>query len=411
MTDNEHNQHQGQHDEENNEEQNQEQAQGKEQDITVSGTGTGDASQTEAANPEPAAASAESSAEPASAAPSSGSPAEAEDLFDLLGDDGKQYKKKTTAASGSSASSTSSASASKQAQPKEEASYPEGSTVVYSGHKIELPETMTGTKVLEFLADDFPELTKDTTEFTFDEERGRIVPTRKALKKGSLAGALASYSEESATGFGNLTEGRRHAAQSPGTIQVETRVPSGPIPPVRRVLDRDGVYEIRNSDLGCFIARVPSKIDLGLRESVTLRVPKAPVSLLEKTVKIFKERPRKEALVTIVYDHRDGRHHLIWVDQETTATSVKYDAVPESEHLTTFMEIHSHNTMEAFFSSTDDGSEAKSTGLYGVIGRVDLDRPTARFRFSCGTHFRPLGAESLFDDPERVRSLIQEHPV
>lgn len=64
-----------------------------------------------------------------------------------------------------------------------------------------------------------------------------------------------------------------------------------------------------------------------------------------------------------------------------------------------------------YFSPTDNQSEMKGTGIYTVIGRVDLDRPTAAFRFSCGTHHRLLYAEDLFDDPWTVLpDLISENP-
>ncbi|MDN5697739.1 MAG: Mov34/MPN/PAD-1 family protein, partial [Rubrobacter sp.] len=140
----------------------------------------------------------------------------------------------------------------------------------------------------------------------------------------------------------------------------------------------------------------------------SLKVPKAPVSLLGKTIAIFKGKPDTEAILTIVYDHRRKSHRLVWVDQTTSRSRVHYDSITEDEGLTVYAEIHSHNSMEAFFSPIDDGSEARSTGLYGVIGRVDLDRPHALFRYSCGHHFRRIPAMSLFDDPKRVNELLVE---
>ncbi len=59
-----------------------------------------------------------------------------------------------------------------------------------------------------------------------------------------------------------------------------------------------------------------------------------------------------------------------------------------------------------YFSSIDDGSEQKS-GVYGVIGRVEEEVPEARFRYSCGGHFRELAAEDLFDDPSAVARTVR----
>lgn len=328
-------------------------------------------------------------------------PQEAEapqDLFDLMGESGKQHKKNKPDPAKQAAGS--SGSASKQPEPKR---YPQGLQIVYSGHKIDLPREMTGDEILDFLADDFPELTKDTTELTHDEERNRVVPTRKALKKGAsqVKGGVSQRRRPS------LSARQAPPDDEPRTLRVHTYpVTDRPLPPVQRVLAHDGVYEVRDTPLGTFTARVPASVML--HEAADLKVPRAPVALLEKTLRIFKGRCDREVLLTIVYDHRDGAHHLVWVEQSATATSIDFDPVVENDYLTIFMEIHSHHCMEAFFSATDDHSEVKSGGLYGVIGRVDLDRPHTAFRYSCGTHFRPIAARNLFDDAARVSNLITE---
>jgi hypothetical protein len=59
-----------------------------------------------------------------------------------------------------------------------------------------------------------------------------------------------------------------------------------------------------------------------------------------------------------------------------------------------------------YFSSTDDESE-RGTGVYGVIGRITGELPEARFRYSCGGHFRELLAEDLFDDPSTVARTVK----
>ncbi|MDN5697473.1 MAG: Mov34/MPN/PAD-1 family protein, partial [Rubrobacter sp.] len=244
-------------------------------------------------------------------------------------------------------------------------------------------------------------LTTAAPECTHHEASGRVVPTPKALKKGAnrLQRKGGGSLQPSATDDGSSTV-------APRSLTVQTNPPRRPLPPVHRMLAHDGVYEVRDTDLGTFTARIPGEVSV--MEGFSLKVPKAPVYLLEQAVKIFKERPDREVLLTIMYDHSDARHHLAWVDQRATATSIDYDAAPEDEDLIVYAEIHSHNSMDAYFSATDDGSEARSTGLYGVIGRVDRHRPHAAFRYSCGHHFRRIPASSLFDDPVRVAELLSE---
>jgi hypothetical protein len=100
----------------------------------------------------------------------------AEDLFDLMGDAGKQFKKpepkKTPAPS---------ATAQKKPEPKK---YAQGTEVNVFGQKVPLPKEMTEEDVFAFLEDDFPQVTKDRAEMRHDKEKNRLVVSFKSFKKG-----------------------------------------------------------------------------------------------------------------------------------------------------------------------------------------------------------------------------------
>lgn len=311
----------------------------------------------------------------------------AEDLFDLMGDAGKAFKKPAAA----SASGQKKAGEQAGAKPVK---YRAGIEIHHAGHKLSLPKEMTEQEIYEFLADDFPEVTADRAEIRHDRQKDRLVIAFKSFKKGS-------------------------SRKAPRTLEVladpPALEPGESYPPVFRLLGEDGVYEVRKSGAGTFIAKVPS--DRKVLEGFYPAVPKAPASLLSKAVRIFKERPDREAVVNVVYDRREGKHHLVWNEQRgASAGSVTYDPLPETDGLVPYVEIHSHNAMPAFFSETDDFSEVR-TGLYGVIGRVDKKRPEAAFRLSCGGIFVPLWAGKVFHNPSGVnvvgaivRDLFVEGP-
>jgi len=292
----------------------------------------------------------------------------AEDLFDLMGDEGKKHKKKEEK------KPEQKHPAAKKPEPRR---FPEGVEVRYSGHRRALPREMTEAEVFEFLEDDFPELSAERAELRYDAEKNRLVPVLKAHKKG---------------------------AHSPLVVLREPP-DRGSYPPVFRVFGTDGVYEVRKTLLGTFVARMEPGVPV--REGFYPCVPKAPASLLAKTVRIFAERPDREALVCVVFDRREGEFHLVWAEQEATASGVTYEPLPENERFVVYAEIHSHHGMPAFFSATDDEHEKKS-GVYGVVGRVDKPRPQAHFRYSCGGIFRPLRAESLFEPVGEVRNLVEQ---
>ena len=64
-----------------------------------------------------------------------------------------------------------------------------------------------------------------------------------------------------------------------------------------------------------------------------------------------------------------------------------------------FMDIHSHNSMKAFFSSIDDRDE-RATRLYTVIGHLDKYLPDIKTRFSNGGTFHEIDPSEVFERVE-----------
>lgn len=122
-------------------------------------------------------------------------------------------------------------------------------------------------------------------------------------------------------------------------------------PPVFRLLGHDGVYEIRTSRLGSFVAKLEA--DVTLCEGYYPVVPRCPSSLLSDTVRLFGERPDTEAMVSVVLDVETREFHLIWQGEIADASSVEYEPLPEDDRYLLYAEIHSHHRMPAFFSAHD----------------------------------------------------------
>jgi hypothetical protein len=60
------------------------------------------------------------------------------------------------------------------------------------------------------------------------------------------------------------------------------------------------------------------------------------------------------------------------------------------------MDIHSHNSMKAFYSAVDDNDE-KATRLYTVIGRLDKYFPDVKTRISNGGKFQEIDPSEVFE--------------
>jgi PRTRC genetic system protein A len=292
-------------------------------------------------------------------------------IFDLLPEDErkglipqvlepeKSVKKPTTR-------TTSAKATAKPAEEPEPDEYEIDRVVYYAGHRLEVPSrTMKLEDVRAWLEQTFPELTKERTEMVYDKETGHIVPVLKGHKKGAA-------------------------------ITVYTEPPAPPVPPVYYLLDRDGrVYEVRQTQVGIFAAPVYGST--GLRAPLHLFVPKIPVWCLSEIVQRFQSEPDIEHLAYIVYDTDIG-YDVVWPEQKASAVTVQGEGFMETEHRFVVAHIHSHGRLPAYWSATDDEDEVR-TGLYGVVGRADRERPTLAFRYSCGGKFVKVEASAVFDGP------------
>lgn len=124
---------------------------------------------------------------------------------------------------------------------------------------------------------------------------------------------------------------------------------------------------------------------------------------LEETVELPKGKiPRyfyDLAISTLAADHShehylavtwDGQYHLNFPSQDGSSGGVTYERLPS-----TVLDIHSHGTMSAFFSSTDNGDE-QGLGLYMVVGRLDMLWPEVELRVGVYGYFAPLQLDEVF---------------
>lgn len=79
-------------------------------------------------------------------------------------------------------------------------------------------------------------------------------------------------------------------------------------------------------------------------------------------------------------------------EQHTSFVSIEFRDDGEST-----IDLHSHNTMPAFFSEQDNRDE-QGLRFYAVIGRVDTEEPEIRVRVGVYGHFMHIPADSIFDD-------------
>lgn len=166
---------------------------------------------------------------------------------------------------------------------------------------------------------------------------------------------------------------------------------------------QDGkVYEMRRNEIGTFVAPSLHIAELeDIRAGFQMSLPRLPAALLSQIIAFFRRvcvdyGRDMEALVNVLWDREKGEYVLHVPPQRIDKASVETDlsAQPDPSRYLHVMDVHSHNTMAARFSRTDDLDE-QATRLYMVIGRLDRYYPDIRCRFACGGRHVEIPAEQV----------------
>jgi len=153
---------------------------------------------------------------------------------------------------------------------------------------------------------------------------------------------------------------------------------------------------------GNYIGYFGKELECCMVKSVAFerKLPLIPKSILDSVVKYFSSDLSVEMVVRILYNKVTGEFLTIRADGKKGKAFMEYDFYAHRELLmrsdmVVVMEIHSHNTMPANFSSTDDADETEP-GVYGVIGNLDQKTPTMKFRCVLDGVFKEIAPNELF---------------
>ena len=167
------------------------------------------------------------------------------------------------------------------------------------------------------------------------------------------------------------------------------------------MLARDGVYVQAENDRLTARVLVAAAHLRGLNPVTTtlrLRHGLIPASLLDLAISWMLTTPCQETMFGIRW--QGSGYEPVMPEQQGTAASLQYRPVPDL-----VAEFHSHGTMGAFFSATDDADE-QGFRIYGVVGHLDQPRPAITTRIGVYGHFAPLNWTSAFSGvPSGIRRL------
>lgn len=171
----------------------------------------------------------------------------------------------------------------------------------------------------------------------------------------------------------------------------------------------DGIYCIKKTQFGHVTTKVDSVPYVEpLKEEIHIEFGKAPYELFLQAYSFFKDVCKEtgnEAALVLYYDKFNEVYEWHCPEQTVSKASVKFANDPiyvyrqkdPSRHVK-ICEAHSHNTMGAFYSGTDNEDE-KFEGFFMVFGRLDTDNPEVLASF-VGSGKRVITSIfDLFDKP------------
>ena len=190
--------------------------------------------------------------------------------------------------------------------------------------------------------------------------------------------------------------------------------------PINYIMTGSGLKTVRENGIGVFV--LPATTVPGLEkmeDTFIMKLPKMPISVLFRIINFFKWVNTKhdaEAMMHVYYDQTKKEYFCHCPEQTVGGAAVKFEKQHELEqtHMLV-MDIHSHNTMSAFFSGTDDNDE-KETRIFGVIGNIEELMPEMKFRAGSGEgKIEDLKLEDIFDldskFPEEWKEKVKKEAV
>lgn len=171
--------------------------------------------------------------------------------------------------------------------------------------------------------------------------------------------------------------------------------------PLNIIVGMKGLTELRRYTNYDVVKYPDATTGVRLHAALPWRIYATIVGLFKKV----NELHNTEALV-YVWRKASGEFAITVPDQEVSAAEAKplkkIIEPPEGEGWIFWGHIHSHNTMTAFFSGTDNGSETQEGMVYGVVGKITDTMPETEWRIRAAGQWLKLKFDTVVILPQSV---------
>lgn len=190
-------------------------------------------------------------------------------------------------------------------------------------------------------------------------------------------------------------------------VCADGKIPENPEKNSTMLVCGDGTYLLRKNEIGRFLRKMnsmamPALADGPSEGEFVFSLPKIPDEILKTQVSFYRyvmlRHNDAEAYTMILWDRITKEYIVVCPKQKISKGGVQYDLGKEwsPERYLPVVSCHSHNSMGAFFSGTDDADE-KGDMCYMVMGNLHKPNPTFRIRASvAGGQIKFLELNELF---------------
>lgn len=115
-----------------------------------------------------------------------------------------------------------------------------------------------------------------------------------------------------------------------------------------------------------------------------------------------------EAMALILYNLDTQQYRVSIPAQKVSKASVTYDIDDKADNEIVVVDIHSHNSMGAFFSGVDDRDDRSGAWVTGVLGKLDQPDFASVWRFNAGTTKVQLTIADIFETPTITANPVDQ---
>lgn len=188
----------------------------------------------------------------------------------------------------------------------------------------------------------------------------------------------------------------------------------------------NGMFRVRKTPVALFITKEHSNGVPGLpdmEEGVRLLIPKIPFKYIHQIITFYRDvnaKDKTEACANFYWNDRnvaipnydgltvDGQLVMFVPFQRNSGAQTDFESGYHTrgeevdwmrENLTPLLETHSHNTMDAFWSGTDNANETRPQ-FYLVLGHIASEKIHLEFRWCEGPNKQKINTTELIEWPQ-----------